>query len=87
MDDWLDGFARALREELRGDGAVHGVDEQTQESLLELARVVAHGAERRFAPLSTFLAGQYVAARVKDGATPLAAAEEARAIAERLVSR
>ncbi len=55
-----------------------------RESLLEVARVVAHATERRNAPLATFLIGRFVAARVAHGAAPLAAAEEARAIAERL---
>ncbi len=29
--------------------------------MLELARVVAHGAERRFAPLAAYMAGQAAA--------------------------
>src|SRR3712207_1847518 len=60
-----------------------GVDADVRESVLELARVVAHATERRNAPLATFLAGRFVAARVAAGGDALAAAEEARAIAER----
>jgi phosphosulfolactate phosphohydrolase-like enzyme len=33
------------------------VDPKVAEELLELARVVAHGKERRFAPLATYTAG------------------------------
>lgn len=60
------------------------VDAEVRESLLETARVVAHATERRNAPLATFLIGRFVAARVANGADALAAAEEARGIAERL---
>lgn len=37
------------------------------DALLGLARTVAHTTERRYAPLSTYLAGRYVAARVAAG--------------------
>ena len=68
-----------------GGAAFHpAVDAEVRESLLETARVVAHATERRNAPLATFLIGRYVAARVAHGGDALAAAEEARGIAERL---
>ena len=50
MDDWLDRFADAL--------SVPRLDPAEAEALLDLARVVAHGTERRNAPLATFLAGR-----------------------------
>jgi len=53
------------------------------EAVLGLARVVAHGSQRRFAPLSTFLAGQFVAELVRTGLSPAEALAEAIAVAER----
>ncbi len=57
--------------------------EEEADTVLDLARVVAHGSERRFAPLSTFLAGQFVAELVRTGLSPIEALAEAVAIAER----
>jgi hypothetical protein len=48
-DDWPDRVAAALGVEALTDDQV--------ETVLDLARDVAHGTERRFAPLTTFLAG------------------------------
>lgn len=48
-DDWPDRVAAALGVEALTDDQVATV--------LDLARDVAHGTERRFAPLTTFLAG------------------------------
>ena len=48
-DGWLERYAAALQ--------VSPLTEDEVAALLDLARDVAHGAERRFAPLSTFLAG------------------------------
>lgn len=59
-----------------------GLSEQEADAMLHLARAVAHGSERRFAPLSTFLAGQYVAERVHTGVTRADALTEAIALAE-----
>ena len=53
------------------------------DAVLDLARVVAHGSERRFAPLSTYLAGQFVAELVRTGLSGEEAFAEAAAIAER----
>jgi hypothetical protein len=52
-------------------------------AVLELARVVAHGSERMFAPLSTYLAGQFVAELVRAGIAPVEALHEAAALAQR----
>jgi hypothetical protein len=77
MEDWLEEFARALgdrppsREEL---GA-----------MLRLSRQVAHGVERKFAPLSTFVAGMHVARRVTEGATEEEALAEVLAAAKALL--
>ena len=57
------------------------------DTLLDLARVVAHGTERRFAPLVSYLAGQYVVARTRDGgATVRQALDEAVDVANRLLA-
>ena len=49
MEDWLDGAAAALGEE--------GLDPEEVRLVLRLAREVAHGVERRMAPLASYLAG------------------------------
>ena len=57
--------------------------EEEVEAVLDLARVVAHGSERRFAPLSAYLAGLFVAELVRTGVPVDEALAEAAAIAER----
>jgi hypothetical protein len=60
MNDWIDELAREL-----------GIDPLAPEemgALLKLARDVAHGVERKFAPLSTYLLGVAVGARAGSGA-------------------
>lgn len=56
------------------------------DAVLDLARTVAHGSERRFAPLSTFLAGQFVAELVQAGVPRAEALHEAVALAERALA-
>jgi hypothetical protein len=53
------------------------------DAVLDLARLVAHGSERKFAPLSTFLAGQFVAELVRAGVPRVEALHEAVALARR----
>ena len=67
MDDWLDRFADAL--------SVDRLDPTEVDALLDLARAVAHGTERRNAPLATFLAGRAVAGGGVDVAAARTAAE------------
>jgi len=55
------------------------------DAVLDLARVVAHGSERRFAPLSSYLAGQFVAELVRTGVPRDEALAEAAAVADRLL--
>jgi Domain of unknown function (DUF6457) len=52
MDDWIDRLAEAL-----GEKPVTPAELRT---VLGLARDVAHGVERKLAPVSTFLAGVHV---------------------------
>jgi hypothetical protein len=84
MDDWFANFASALEQRLgRPEPSIHLPDE-ARNPILELARLVAHGTERRNAPLAAYVAARYVAARTADGVDlPVAlteALEGARAV-------
>jgi hypothetical protein len=72
--NYPDRYAEAL--------ALALTDSET-EVVLELARVVAHGSERKFAPLSTYLAGQFVAELMRTGLSRTEALTEALAVAQR----
>jgi hypothetical protein len=72
--NYPDRFAEALGLQLT---------EEEVEAVLDLARRVAHGSERRFAPLSTYLAGQFVNELVRTGVPTCEALAEATAIADR----
>jgi len=76
-------FADAL-----GQAGAESADLGEEETaiVLELAREVAHGSERRFAPLSTFLAGRFVGERTARGTPHAEALAEAVAIARRLLT-
>ena len=52
MDDWMDEAAGALREE--------GMQPEEVAIVLRLARDVAHGVERKMAPIAAFLVGSAV---------------------------
>jgi hypothetical protein len=51
VDEWIVGMAEALGEQ--------PVSPQEMGAVLKLAREVAHGVERKLAPVSTYLAGVY----------------------------
>lgn len=68
MDDWLDRFADALGVARLAPGDV--------DTLLDLARVVAHGTERKNAPLAAYLAGRASVRAGHDPAAALGTAEE-----------
>ena len=70
-------YSHALGDDLGDDEAA---------MLLELAREVAHATERRFAPLSAFVAGRYVATRVAEGATAIEALTDAVDVARSLLA-
>jgi hypothetical protein len=72
--DWIDEYASAL-----GHGESLGDEERVV--LLKLARDVAHRTERIFAPLSTYLAGRFVAERVRGGEDAGSAVREASRLA------
>jgi len=75
--EWPERYSAALELELTDDevGAI-----------LDLARDVAHGTERRFAPLSTYLTGKFVARRTGEGATVDEALREAQEVVGRLLA-
>ncbi len=74
--DWPRRYARALGADLADSEA---------EALLDLAREVAHGSERRFAPLSTFVAGRFVGAQMEAGTSASEALAEAIDVARSLL--
>lgn len=76
--EWIESYAEALATE---SGAAIGITEAEVEAVLDLARVVAHGTERRNAPLAAYLAGRYAATRAITGISPLEAISQAAAIA------
>jgi hypothetical protein len=60
MNEFFEEFGATLAAAARERGAeiqTPMLDPKLAQELLEMARVVAHTRERRFAPLSTFLAG------------------------------
>ncbi len=79
--EWRHRYGRALAERA---GAEVGTDAQVADAVLDLARVVAH-AERKHAPLATFLAGQFVARRADSGVPAPVALAEAAALARSLL--
>ncbi len=86
MDDFLAAYAVALTARLgieAPDGSVADRDENAV--VLLLARLVAHRTARRNAPLATYLAGQFAAARAGAGGSAAAAAAEALEVAEQIL--
>jgi hypothetical protein len=77
MDDWPDRYSAALGVELT---------EEEVDAILDLARDVAHATERRYAPLSTYLTGKFVARRAAEGAPTGQAMHEAQEIVGRLLA-
>ena len=77
-ENYPDRFAEALALDL---------SDVEKETVLELARIVAHGSERMYAPLSTYLAGQFVAELVRTGVSHAEALAEAVAVAERTLGQ
>jgi hypothetical protein len=66
---WIDELAAALGTE--------PLSEDEAERLLNVARDVAHGIERKITPLATFLLGMSVQARMQGGDTRTAAVDAA----------
>jgi hypothetical protein len=69
MSDWLEDLASAL--------SVEPLSRDETGAVLKLARDVAHGVERKFAPLSTYLLGVAVGSRVGSGSARAEALRDA----------
>lgn len=82
--EWIERYAVALAE---GCGADIGIAVEEVEAVLDLARAVAHGTERRNAPLAAYLAGRYCAVRAAAGVTRSEALAEATAAADDVIGR
>jgi hypothetical protein len=82
MDDWFERYARALEERLGSSEPTVHLPSQLKTPILTLARIVAHGTERKNAPLAAYLAGRYVVARSAHGVDEAAAMGEVLEIAE-----
>ena len=80
--EWAHEYAQALA---RAAGSDLTLSPEEEEAVLLLARLVAHGTERRNAPLATFLAGKFVGLRAGQGVAPSQALAEAAAVAEDLL--
>jgi hypothetical protein len=65
MNDWLDRYAAALRPSVEGGNP--GLEKGERKIVLDLARIVAHGTERKNAPLAAYVAGRYSALREARG--------------------
>jgi hypothetical protein len=84
MEDWFEKYAGALEAGLgRTEPDLH-LQKQAKNPLLTLARIVAHGTERKNAPLAAYVAGRYVAARAGEGVDEDQALAEALDAAERI---
>ena len=77
MDEWMDKLVAALGEE--------PLEAREMGAVLKLARDVAHGVERKLAPLSTFVAGVHVGRRIAEGSLKEDALAEAVAAARALI--
>lgn len=77
MEEWIDRLANTLGEEAVGPREIGAV--------LKLARDVAHGAERRLAPLSAYVAGLHAGRRAAEGMSREHALAEAADAARALI--
>jgi len=77
---WIDDYAAALSE-----AAGRPIAIPDEDAILDFTRRVAHGSERKNAPLATFLAGWFAAARVSAGTEAGEAWNEAAALGDALL--
>ena len=80
--DWPQTYCAALEKRA---GRPLGLSDDEIEGVLDLARDVAHATERRFAPVSAYVAGKFVMNRVRDGASATDAVHEAQEVVGRLL--
>ena len=79
MEEWTQRFARALGEP--------PMSPREMGKVLQLAREVAHGVERKVAPLAAFLAGIHVGRRAGGGVSREEALAEALRTAGEVLPR
>jgi hypothetical protein len=79
MEEWTQRFARDLGEQ--------SMSPREMGKVLQLARDVAHGVERKVAPLAAFLAGVHVGRRAGEGGSREEALAEALRTAGGLLPR
>jgi hypothetical protein len=84
--DWFESYAQTLEEKLGHPEPGLHLAKESRNPLLDLARNVAHGTERKNAPLAAYVVGRYVAARAHQGIDEAAALAEAIAAAEAVTS-
>jgi len=77
---WIEDYATALSE-----AAGQPIAIPDEDAILDFTRRVAHGSERKNAPLATFLAGWFAAARVGAGTEAREAWTEAAALGDALL--
>jgi hypothetical protein len=77
-------FTNTYAEKL-SNAAGRAISIPDEDGILDFTRRVAHGSERKHAPLATFLAGWFVAARVADGVNPAEAWAEAARLGDELL--
>ena len=81
--EWPERYAAELA---AAAGEELSLSKREEAIVLRLAREVAHRTDdRKNAPVASYLVGRFVAARVRAGAGPGEALDEAIAIAERLL--
>jgi Domain of unknown function (DUF6457) len=86
MNGWFEKYAEGLEDRLgKSEPAVH-LRGEVKNPILSLARIVAHGTERKNAPLAAYVAGRYVVARCEQGVDEAMAVAEAVEIAEAITS-
>lgn len=82
---WIDAYTTALEQTAIAPVPGLRLGDDGIEQVLNLARIVAHGTERRNAPLATHLAGHYVALLSAGGVDPGTALADAVRVARKLI--
>lgn len=77
MSDWLSELTGVLEQA--------EVSREERRTVLRFARDVAHGVERRLAPLSAYAVGIYVGRRIAEGGATSQALHEAIAAASTII--
>lgn len=84
MNDWIADYAAALDQRLNDADQPLAPSDEAATLVLDLARIVAHGTERRNAPVAAYLAGTFAGLRQAAGMGTAEALREAIEVAEAL---